>query len=123
LQYVFVNSLTLGTPERTWSRLHKALGLKLTAGTKLGKVEHFLQSDHVPVILVVDEMDQLLDKCQSILYSLLEWTSKPALRFCLIAIFNTMNLPEPALAARNSSRMASIEWCSRPTRTGTSSAS
>ena len=89
--------------------MHKALGLKATTGTKGGqmqaKVERFLETEHVPVILVVDELDQLLDKRQSILYSLLEWSSRPQLRFVLIAIFNTMNLPETALAARNSSRM------------------
>lgn len=66
---------------------------------------HFECHQRIPVILVVDELDQILDKQQSILYQLLEWSSHAKNMFSFVAIFNTMSLPEHGLAMRNCSRM------------------
>jgi origin recognition complex subunit 1 len=83
--------------------------VKHTPALALKKLNTFFETKgRLPVVLVVDELDQLLDKKQSILYQLLEWTTKPTNMFSLIAIFNTMSLPENALVMRNVSRMVRI---------------
>lgn len=88
-------------------------GLELPSKTKgistkeaLKRLDSFFEShQRKPVILAVDELDQILDKQQSILYQLLEWSSHSKNMFSLVAIFNTMSLPENGLAMRNYSRM------------------
>jgi origin recognition complex subunit 1 len=106
--HVYINGLTLGSnPEKLWRKLWKELDdQKLTPKQALRKLlEYFQTRDILPTVLVVDELDQLMDKKQSVLYRLLEWTTDPLAKFTFIAIFNTMNLPESALVNRNASRI------------------
>jgi len=54
-------------------------------------------------ILVIDEVDCLMTEGQSVLYRLFEWLSKPRARLAVVAIANTMDLPErllPRVASR-----------------------
>jgi Cdc6-like AAA superfamily ATPase len=121
-QSVYVNGLSLGTPDKLWKRFLSQINKSSSGGgggrkNANGKQEtnssaalkklnsYFETRGRLPVVLVIDELDQLLDKKQSILYQLLEWTTRPSNMFSLIAIFNTMSLPENALMNRNASRM------------------
>jgi origin recognition complex subunit 1 len=45
-------------------------------------------------VLVIDELDFLMTKDQMILYNLFEWTQKPSTKLVILAIANTMDLPE-----------------------------
>jgi origin recognition complex subunit 1 len=47
-----------------------------------------------PVILLVDEIDYLLTKNQSVLYNLLDWPSRANSQLILLTISNTLDLPE-----------------------------
>lgn len=111
IKYVYINGLSLGTPDKIWKRFYCGLKdekLKLTPQTALKKLGfHFETSGRLPIVLVIDELDQILDKKQSILYQLLEWSAHHSTMFSLIAIFNTMSLPESGLAMRNVSRIVS----------------
>lgn len=88
-------------------------GLKLPKKSKsistkeaLKRLNSYFEGRHrTPVVLVVDELDQILDKQQAILYQLLEWCSHATNMLSFVAIFNTMSLPEQFLAMRNNSRM------------------
>ncbi|CAL8119067.1 unnamed protein product [Orchesella dallaii] len=110
-KFLYINGLTLASPDKIWKRMFK--GLELTSKTKsvstkeaLKRLDSYFEShQRIPVVLVVDELDQILDKQQSILYQLLEWSSHAKNMFSFIAIFNTMSLPEHGLAMRNYSRM------------------
>jgi len=54
-------------------------------------------------VLVIDEVDCLMAEGQSVLYRLFEWLSKPRARLAVVAIANTMDLPErmlPRVASR-----------------------
>ncbi|VDQ16031.1 unnamed protein product [Trichobilharzia regenti] len=60
-----------------------------------------------PVILVIDELDLLCTRRQDILYSLFDWPTRQNRRCALIvlAIANTMDLPERLLHPRVASRL------------------
>ncbi|KAA0198594.1 putative Origin recognition complex subunit, partial [Fasciolopsis buskii] len=69
-------------------------------------------SDPRPVILVIDELDLLCTRRQDVLYNLFDWPARSACgrgrgRFSLIvlAIANTMDLPERLLLPRVASRL------------------
>lgn len=54
-------------------------------------------------VIVLDELDFLMTKDQAVLYNLFEWTQHRKTRLVLLAIANTMNLPEklkPRVASR-----------------------
>lgn len=44
--------------------------------------------------MVVDEIDLLVNKSQNVLYNLFDWPNRPNSSLILIAIANTMDLPE-----------------------------
>ncbi|XP_021945596.1 origin recognition complex subunit 1 [Folsomia candida] len=111
---IYINGLSLRTPDKIWKKFYNLLEPtkakdKCKPTLALKKLNNFFETKgRLPVVLVIDELDQLLDKKQSILYQLLEWTTKPEYMFSLIAIFNTVSLPENALVMRNSSRMGFV---------------
>lgn len=62
-----------------------------------------VSSTRAPVVLLVDEVDCLMTQAQAVLYRLFEWLSKPHARLAVVAIANTMDLPErllPRVASR-----------------------
>ena len=60
-------------------------------------------------MLVVDELDMLWNKKQSVLYNIFEWPTYKWAKLVVLAIANTMDLPERVMINRVSSRY-------RPTR-------
>merc|ERR1719495_454100 len=56
-------------------------------------------------IFLVDELDMLCNRKQSVLYNIFDWPSKPQGKLIVIAIANTMDLPERVMINRVSSRL------------------
>merc|ERR1719357_722442 len=56
-------------------------------------------------IFLVDELDMLCNRKQSVLYNIFDWPSKPEGKLIIIAIANTMDLPERVMIGRVSSRL------------------
>ncbi|CAE8616655.1 unnamed protein product, partial [Polarella glacialis] len=55
------------------------------------------------VVLLIDEVDALVTQAQSVLYRLFDWLTRPGARLAVVAIANTMDLPErllPRVASR-----------------------
>ncbi|XP_026190152.1 origin recognition complex subunit 1 [Cyclospora cayetanensis] len=63
------------------------------------------RNDKLPIVLVVDEVDCLVSVKQRVLYTLFDWPFCPASRLVLIAIANTIDLPEKILNSRCASRI------------------
>jgi Cdc6-like AAA superfamily ATPase len=67
-------------------------------------------------ILVVDELDVLVTRKQTVMYNLFEWPTRQNSPLIVIAIANTMDLPERMLSNKVSSRMGTtlywITWVS-----------
>lgn len=54
-------------------------------------------------VVVIDELDYLVTKQQKVLYCLFDWPTLPTSKLAVVAIANTMDLPErmiPRVASR-----------------------
>ena len=49
------------------------------------------------MVLLVDELDMLLSRDQSVLYNLFDWPQSPGARLVVIGIANTADMPERLL--------------------------
>jgi origin recognition complex subunit 1 len=56
-------------------------------------------------VLLVDELDQLWTKKQDVMYNLFDWPNNKHSRLVVVAVANTMDLPERVLVHRVSSRI------------------
>jgi Cdc6-like AAA superfamily ATPase len=113
-QFVELNGLRLPSPQHAYTALYEALsGKKVGPAAAVAGLEEVLgikgRRGHLvvdrPVIVLVDEMDLLVNKNQSVLYNLFDWPSREGSRLNIIGVANTMDLPE-RLHPRIGSRLA-----------------
>ncbi|XVE78885.1 hypothetical protein DITRI_Ditri14bG0014100 [Diplodiscus trichospermus] len=119
--FVEVNGLKLASPENiyrviyealtghrvSWKKALQLLNERFSDGKKIGK------EDDQPCILLIDELDLLVTRNQSVLYNILDWPTKPHSKLIVLGIANTMDLPEKLLP-RISSRMGIQRLCFGP---------
>lgn len=67
-----------------------------------------------PTVLIVDELDLLMTRKQTILYNLFDWPTRRDAKLIAVAIANTMDLPERILMSRVSSRMGLTRMTFQP---------
>ncbi|XP_051204471.1 origin of replication complex subunit 1 [Lolium perenne] len=119
--FIEINGLKLASPENIYKVIYEQL-----SGHRVGwkKALHYLTehfSDGIkigkqanqPIVLLIDELDLLLTRNQSVLYNILDWPTKPNSNLVIIGIANTMDLPEK-LFPRISSRMGIQRLCFGP---------
>lgn len=81
---------------------------KITANTAFLNLQKYFDDksgENLPVLLLIDEIDVLITKRQQILYRLFDWTTKNTSKLTILAVANTLDLPERMLAHRISSRL------------------
>ncbi|KAH7862007.1 hypothetical protein Vadar_033606 [Vaccinium darrowii] len=119
--FVEINGLKLASPDNiyrviyealtghrvSWKKALHLLNERYSNGIKCGK------EDNRPCILLIDELDLLVTRNQSVLYNILDWPTKPHSKLVVIGIANTMDLPEKLLP-RISSRMGIQRLCFGP---------
>jgi origin recognition complex subunit 1 len=119
--FVEINGLKLASPENIYSVIYEALSghrvgwkkalqclnERFAEGKRIGK------EDEKPCILLIDELDLLVTRNQSVLYNILDWPTKPNSKLVVLGIANTMDLPEKLLP-RISSRMGIQRLCFGP---------
>lgn len=91
----------------------------MSGATALKKLEvHFKaqqkEATGRPCVVLLDELDLLLKKKQSILYHFFEWPNWVNSRLIVITIANTMDLPERFLSNRISSRLGLTRYNFKP---------
>lgn len=64
--------------------------------------------EHNSVVLV-DELDQMLTKRQDVLYNFFNWPHVPHSRLVVLAVANTMDLPERELSGKIRSRLGAFD--------------
>ena len=74
-------------PARAVQLLEKRFG-ESTAGAQ--RRRKFVE----PLVLVLDELDYLVTRKQSVIYNLFEWATNATSGLIVVAISNTMDLPE-----------------------------
>ncbi|KAL0033288.1 hypothetical protein WJX77_001908 [Trebouxia sp. C0004] len=116
-QFVEINSLRLPSPQHAYTYLYEALtGNHVGPTTAAACLEEIFSSgggggrggtSKRVTVLLVDEMDLLVTKKQTVLYNLFEWPMRKGSRLAVIGVANTMDLPErllPRIASRLGSR-------------------
>ena len=56
----------------------------------------------------MDELDLLVTKKQTVMYNFFEWPNRPDSNLIVVAIANTMDLPERMLSNKVSSRLGKL---------------
>ncbi|KAI8427688.1 hypothetical protein MSG28_002146 [Choristoneura fumiferana] len=113
---VYVNCTMMKSATSIYSRICKELQLATKSSTEkacLAAIEKYLNKKHKMILLVLDEIDQLDSKRQSVLYSIFEWPALPNSRLLLIGIANALDLTErslPRLQARCSLRPRTLHF-------------
>ncbi|KAJ2807708.1 Origin recognition complex, subunit 1 [Coemansia guatemalensis] len=108
-QFIELNGMKMTEPNQAYAQLWQAItGNRATAKHAAQLLEkHFSTPSprrHTYVVLV-DELDLLVTKSQSIMYNFFDWPHRPHARLIVIAIANTMDLPERMLYHKVSSRL------------------
>lgn len=119
--FVEINGLKLASPENIYRVIYEALSGNRVSWKKalqllnerFSESKKFGKEDDRPCILLIDELDLLVTRNQSVLYNILDWPTKPHSKLIVIGIANTMDLPEKLLP-RISSRMGIQRLCFGP---------
>ncbi|XP_076934868.1 origin of replication complex subunit 1A-like [Bidens hawaiensis] len=119
--FVEINGLKLAAPENIYRVIYEALtGHRVSWKKALNLLNDKFSNgaisskdDDRPCILLIDELDLLVTRNQSVLYNILDWPTKPNSKLIVIGIANTMDLPEKLLP-RISSRMGIQRLCFAP---------
>ena len=106
-----------GDPKKAYILFHKKLIGKTSSisSAKRKLSEYFrsaLKNTLPPIILIMDELDLLLKRKKSLLYNFFEWTNISNL--IIIAIANTMDLPERFFSSKICSRLGSCRINFKP---------
>lgn len=109
--FLEINSLKLVTPITAYEKLWEHLtGIKVTPSNASLLLEEYFgrkESDpeRKPLIVVIDELDQLVTKNQHVMYNFFNWPTYQNSKLIVIAIANTMDLPERLLSNKIASRL------------------
>nr|XP_039248234.1 origin recognition complex subunit 1-like [Styela clava] len=114
--YIDINGMRLTEPRQAYVQLLWQLtGKKATADhaanllTKL-----FSQRQRTSTVVLADELDLLWTKKQDVLYHLFDWPTHRHAQLIVVAIANTMDLPERILMNRVASRLGLTRLTFRP---------
>merc|ERR1719369_2463242 len=104
-----MNGMRLTSPEQAyvemWFQLTKEKATPEHAMKLLDARFNKKDPKRISSIFLVDELDMLCNRKQSVLYNIFDWPSKPHGKLIVIAIANTMDLPERVMINRVSSRL------------------
>lgn len=102
---IFLNCMTVKTSASIYGKIVSGLGLQPRTTEKENSrlIEKTLVSSKNPVLIILDEIDQLDSKNQEVLYSIFEWPSLKDSSLVLVGIANALDLTDrvlPRLQAR-----------------------
>lgn len=109
--FLEINCLKLLTPNSAYEKLWEYLsGIKVTPSNAALLLEEFFSRDtsdenRKPLVVLMDELDQIVTKSQSVMYNFFNWPTYPNSKLIIIAVANTMDLPERMLSNKIASRL------------------
>ena len=117
--FVEINGMKVTDPYQSYSLLWEALrGNRVSPSQALDLLEREFNNPtprRVPCVVLMDELDQLVTKNQSVMYNFFNWPGLPHSRLIVLAVANTMDLPERTLSNKISSRIGLVisflEFC------------
>lgn len=107
--FVEINGMKVTDPRQAYSLLWEALkGDRVSPAHALDLLEREFSHPsprRVPCVVLMDELDQLVTKNQSVMYNFFNWPARRHSRLIVLAVANTMDLPERTLSNKISSRL------------------
>lgn len=107
--FVEINGMKVTDPHQSYSLLWEALkGDRVSATHALDLLEHEFSHPNprrIPCVVLMDELDQLVTRNQSVMYNFFNWPALRHSRLIVLAVANTMDLPERTLSNKISSRL------------------
>lgn len=117
--FVEINGMKVTDPHQSYSLLWQALrGDRVSPSHALELLEREFSAPsprRVPCVVLMDELDQLVTKNQSVMYNFFNWPQLRHSRLIVLAVANTMDLPERTLSNKISSRLGT---CTKPVTYG-----
>ncbi|KAI9281552.1 P-loop containing nucleoside triphosphate hydrolase protein [Sporodiniella umbellata] len=114
--FVEINGMKLTDPNQAYSILWECMSKssgndrvrKYTATHALELLEEKFSKpndDQKVTVVLMDELDLLVTKKQTVMYNFFDWPSKPLSKLIVVAIANTMDLPERLMSNKVASRI------------------
>lgn len=107
--FIEINGLKLTDPHQSYSLLWEALhSERVSPSQALPLLEREFSTPsprRVPCVVLMDELDQLVTRGQGVMYNFFNWPSLSHSRLIVLAVANTMDLPERTLSNKISSRL------------------
>jgi len=107
--FVEINGMKVTDPHQSYSLLWEALkGDRVSSTHALDLLEREFSTPsprRVPCVVLMDELDQLVTRNQGVMYNFFNWPQLRHSRLIVLAVANTMDLPERTLSNKISSRL------------------
>lgn len=108
---VEINGMKLINPQEAYEVLWQSIKNQRVSSTNaVSLLEKELKSkqnadQRQPVLVIMDELDQLVTKSQNVVYNFFNWPALPNSKLIVVAIANIMDLPERTFTNKISSRL------------------
>ncbi|KAM0486787.1 hypothetical protein ACHAPX_000050 [Trichoderma viride] len=107
--FVEINGMKITDPHQAYSLLWESIkGERASPAQSLDLLEREFSNPsprRVPCVVLMDELDQLVTKNQAVMYNFFNWPTLRHSRLIVLAVANTMDLPERTLSNKISSRL------------------
>lgn len=108
--YLEINCLKLLAPGQAYERLYEYLeNVKVTGANAALLLEKLFaggRGEHSkPTIVLMDELDQIVAKSLAVLYNFFNWPTYANSKLIVVAVANTMDLPERSFETKVASRL------------------
>ncbi|KFP20780.1 Origin recognition complex subunit 1 [Egretta garzetta] len=117
-QFVEINGMKLTDPHQAYVQILELLtGQKVTAthaAALLAKLFNTPGPKRKTTVLIVDELDLLWTRKQNVMYHLFDWPTQKHSKLIILAIANTMDLPERIMMNRVASRLGLTRMSFQP---------
>ncbi|XP_064003453.1 origin recognition complex subunit 1 [Pogoniulus pusillus] len=117
-QFVEINGMKLTDPHQAYVQILELLtGQKATAAhaaVLLAKLFTTPGPKRKSTVLIVDELDLLWTRKQNVMYNLFDWPTQKHSKLIILAVANTMDLPERIMMNRVASRLGLTRMSFQP---------
>ncbi|KAF2862799.1 origin of replication binding protein [Piedraia hortae CBS 480.64] len=107
--FVEINGMKVTDPHQSYNLLWEALkGERVSPSHALELLDREFTTPsprRVPCVVLMDELDQLVTRNQAVMYNFFNWPQLRHSRLIVLAVANTMDLPERTLSNKISSRL------------------
>lgn len=110
--FVEINGMKLASPMQAYTELWCGInggGRRLHPRSALSKLTAYFNvapgTNKMPTVVLIDELDLFVTSRQDVIYNMFHWPNLPGSNLIVIAVANTMDLPERTLQPKVASRL------------------